>query len=203
MHTVAIIGSAGRRDDGPKMSRELYEAMCKTTITIIDDIVGESYCAVSGGAAWADHVAIRLYMTDHAKALRLYLPAFYDHKRLEFKGTKSRDPGSITNYYHSQFSRHMGGNTLRGIKLALDKGAENLYVPGEGFKPRNLRVGKVDTVVAFTFGTGDHIEIFTPPDPGWYKAQAAGLKPGGTSHTWDNSSASMKIHIPLNTLRIQ
>ena len=136
----------------------------------------------SGGAAWADHIAVSLYLLVRAETLHLSLPAeFINGKFTEQENYKS--PGNIANYYHKLFSQKMGGNTLAGIKIALEQGATS-KVFSNGFKARNLEIAKKgsDLLIAFTWGEGD-----TP-------------KSGGTSHTWNASKAKKRIHVPLGTL---
>jgi hypothetical protein len=184
---IAIIGSAGRGPDGPKMSRELYFKMvedARKEVLLLayppnrtDDLAVPIHL-VSGGAAWADHIVVSLYLMDLADSLTLYLPCEFLEVFLQYT-----DTGRIVQYHHSRFGEKMDGDSLstcRGIQKAIDKGASiQAYC---GFKARNLEVGKVDAIIAYTWGEG------TRP------------KPGGTKHTWDNSPAPIKIHRPLGEL---
>jgi hypothetical protein len=172
MRRVGIIGSAGRREDGPKMNKDLFYWMVSKAIQL-------TYRAdhlVSGGAAWSDHVAVDLYLSRVVSGLTLYLPCGYDGS--QYISNRIRDTGSIANYYHGLFSQKMGKNTLLELQEARDMGAELIVIPG-GFFARNLEVGKVDLLIAFTWGEGSE-----PKD-------------GGTAHTWAHSTAPRKIHIPM------
>lgn len=186
---IAIIGSAGRRSDGPKVSRDLYiKAFCKAKREI-EKIVkrsGGPVELVSGGAAFIDHLAVSLFLDSFMDcSLTLHLPCPFDMKLCRYEDDGSRDfrknPGGTCNYYHKLFSQKMGGNTLSGIKRAIDKGA-SIFV-GNGFFDRNKQVAKCDHMLAFTFGTDD-----IPKD-------------GGTRNTWDIAPSScVKTHISLASL---
>ena len=63
--TVAIIGSAGRNEDGAKMNATVFDAMTAAALRTITDhwhLSPQNVRLVSGGAAWADHVAVRLFL---------------------------------------------------------------------------------------------------------------------------------------------
>lgn len=174
---VGIIGTAGRKDDAPRMSRALYEQMYYRAHKEIRTRVAPSeVILVSGGAAWADHIAVSLRLGKLPyKKLHLHLPAlFVKGKYVGGYGS----PGGTANHYHEKFSAKMGSNTLDGISRALKLLGVESHVY-KGFHARNLVVADVDFLLAFTFGPG-----------AWPKA-------GGTSHTWRHSSAAEKLHISL------
>lgn len=180
---MAVIGTAGRKEDGPKMSRALYVEMYQKALDIMArlQLKPEHVTAVSGGAAWANHIAVSLYLGDKVHNLTLYFPATFEFMAEggpQFIGDKTAD---TVNYYHRLFSQKMGGPTRVGITKALDKGARAVTVLG--FKARNLMVADCDLMVAFTWGEGS--------EP----------KPGGTHHTWSHSAAPVKIHVPLKELQ--
>jgi len=171
---IGIIGTAGRKDDEPRMSKQLYNRMVMEAMLKIyeHEIVG----LISGGAAWSDHIAVSIYLMNfvNVKSLTLHLPAEFDGK--EFKGSSS---AKTANYYHSLFSKKMGGNTLLGIEKARAIGA-NLITYND-FKTRNLAIAEEsDILIAFTFNNDDQ------PKP-----------KSGTLHTWNNSKAFKKIHVNL------
>jgi len=176
---IAIIGTAGRKEDGPKMTRELYFKMVQKARSIVESLSDDIHL-VSGGAAWSDHTVISLFLLDLASSLTLYLPCLFDVNTNKFIGTVG-NTAKTANYYHELFSKKMGRNTREGITSAINAGAVVYPVMG-GFFQRNLKVGQVDALIAFTWGEGD-----IPKD-------------GGTSHTWNHSHAKIKIHIPLSTL---
>ena len=181
---VAIIGTAGRKDDKVKMSRQLYFRMVEKAAEVLEDICGEELPhLVSGGAAWADHCAVSLFLMKKAETLRLYLPCHISREKCSFYGVSEKETNTagVAQYYHNLFSKKMGKNTVGSIVEAERCGAK-LIIMAEGFHRRNIEVGKVDMLLALTFGIGE-----VPKD-------------GGTLHTWKNSSAAIKIHIPLGKL---
>lgn len=190
---IAIIGTAGRKEDGAKLNKDVYTKMVRDAeqqlITLQEEHVrdkpnGYQYNLdlVSGGSAWADHIAVSLYLMDLADSLTLYFPCGWHQGSFEgIEITRNNQTARTANYYHSLFSKKMGKNTLLGIQRAIDKGATYHEISG-GFFARNLLVGKVDVLLAYTFGEGE-----VP-------------KPGGTKHTWDNSVAGVKIHRSIGDL---
>lgn len=191
MKTIGIIGSAGRRDDRPRMNRHVYNKMVGITRKHIIDF--DIRRGVSGGAAWADHVAVDLFLQGDLPELHLYLPAHFHNSR--FIGGYGT-PGSITNYYHDLMNTKLARSSLREIQRAIDKGATYTVIPG--FKQRNQGIAEdAELLLAFTFGK--HSGFYNPREPGWNTALLAGLKPGGTSHTWNHSHAQLKIHQSLST----
>lgn len=183
---IAIIGTAGRREDGPRMTKELYAKMyyraCHLIEQLKQDNPDECLHLVSGGAAWSDHIAVSLFLGQAAETLTLHLPAPLNTDKHEYiENPKNKwCPGRTSNYYHRIFSKKMGRSTIAGICDAIEKGAV-AHIYG-GFRERNKVVGQVDVVIAFTWGEG------TKP------------KDGGTAHTWGKSTAPKKIHIPLRSL---
>jgi hypothetical protein len=206
---VGIIGSAGRKDDTPRMSKQLYKAMFYKTSQVIETMSSQwdmnHITAVSGGAAWADHIAVSMFLARKADALELHTPARW----LGTKFDPKTNAGSTANYYHTLFSDKMGGNTLTGIQTATHRGA--CIYTHEGFHIRNVALGaNLDLLIAFTFGPGaPQTDKAMQPYPQafynsenkeWFNPSAAGLKPGGTSHCWSNSTAGVKVHVSLNRL---
>ncbi len=180
---IGIIGTAGRRSDGKRISKELYLKMYKKALELLSDIPVEKRHLVSGAAAVSDHLAVSLYLADEAASLTLHLPAEFEDGQFVERDVQY-DPGKTSNYYHHLFGLKMSPedplSTLKGVEKAIEKGAETSV--SKGFKARNLLVGQVERLLAFTFGEGD-----IPKD-------------GGTKHTWDRSKADTKIHIPLGAL---
>lgn len=189
MLKIGVIGSAGRKDDSRLLNRTVYDMMYGTLIADLMNFKGAELTLVSGGAAYADHLAVRTFLEQPIpiSALHLHLPS-------EFKNSKfnpnDRD-GSTANFYHKQMERVTAIDSLLQLQLAIDKGA--VVSVSNGFLARNLLVGKVDVLIAFTFGRSS----------GTYSsgtAELSGLKDGGTAHTWDHSSAPVKIHHNIHEL---
>ena len=205
MH-IGIIGSAGRGEDGAKWTKAVYNKAYSRLISILAQVAnGEIWSVHSGGAAWADHLAVSLARSNQidASKLNLHIPCPFMINGSEMLGgtkgpipgfydTGERDhltnPGGTLNYYHRLFSEKMGGNTLNGIKAAIEAGVivhdQYFHKRGNRLLERNKGIGRgLDVLIAFTWGEGD-----IPKD-------------GGTKHCWDHSDAATKIHIPLNQFR--
>lgn len=162
--TFSIIGTAGRKDDGKKLSLPHFNAMCIIASELIDQLSDTSYKitqVVSGGAAWADHVAIKLFLDKKVPKLRLYFPCEWNNGN--FKEIQYKDAGSTANYYHKQFQIATHINSLSQIQTAINRGAE--ISCHNGFHARNSFVAKSDFLLACTFGEENKV------------------KDGGTAHT--------------------
>ena len=177
---VAIIGTAGR-DKSKPMDDDLWRAMCsdlKRRIQPGDHLV-------SGGAAWADHLAVHAFLEGWASNLTLFLPAPMKDGR--FVGPHS-SAASAANFYHDKFARAIGLKTLSQIEQAHAKGAQLFYEPeAAGYAAmfaRNKKVAKMANVmISYTFGEGEE-----PAD-------------GGTLNTWKQATSKHLVHVPLGSLK--
>lgn len=197
MKTLAIIGSAGRKDDAARVSGGLYEDMVRAAL----DVTREHGIAraVSGGAAFADHVAVSLYLRGAVSELLLYLPARFDDEGFVPGGRGRADAARTANRYHRHFRDAAGVDGLAELAEAIRRGAKAEVL--DGFKRRNLEVASSCThMIAFTFGRGEAME-FGPDSDGFSSASTAGLKDGGTAHTWGQCwKAEWKKHVNLFNL---
>ena len=180
---IGIIGTAGR-DKEQKFDLETWEQMladCRARVRPNDH-------AVSGGAAWADHLAVMMFLEGRIKELTLHLPAPMNDKN-QFEGP-FKSAGSAANYYHEKFEAVAGYSSLDQIRDAIDHGANVTYQPvapgvGAMFTRNKIVAQQVNdagdrgAVLAYTYGEGDK-----PAD-------------GGTKNTWDQIKASEKIHVPM------
>ncbi len=189
---LAIIGTAGRKDDAPLLTRELWH---KTKV-IVDKFIKDYgiTSAISGGAAWADHLAVEAFNSPRTHIAKLYLelpclfnletPAYFDNGERGFQD----NPGNTCNYYHKKFSQAMNRNSLEDLRIAiLNKNCETNV--GGGFFHRNAAVAaKADMLLAITFGDKEL------------------LKDGGTAHTTGlfikNKGNDMAFHIDLNSVQL-
>ena len=142
--------------------------------------------ATSGGAAWADHLAVKLYLDGDIASLKLRLPAPIDPATGRFKGGYGTS-GGTANYYHDIFSKKIGVDTLGEIQKAIQKGAKVTYEPeGKGYGAMFARNAKVaaeaDSVLAYTHGKGD-----VPAD-------------GGTLNTWNKNKSTDKTHVSIGEI---
>lgn len=210
---LAIIGTAGRGSDAAKISRDLYDAMHERVVATAAEW-GVVH-AISGGAAVADHLAVRGYLDGVFDSLTLYLPAefkggrFVPNPRIQF------NPGLTLTRYHEAFSRVCDIDSISEIATAIEKGAAVESYPG--FQRRNLEVAaSCSHMLAFTFGS-PNTEVNTPRDneasgrpeaqdfkseaPGFSDHSIAGLRDGGTAHTWRSCwKAEIKRHVHLGTM---
>lgn len=179
MKRLAIIGSVRKHE---RYTRDLFMAMYRFMDTAIG--TNEVYL-VSGGAAWADHLAVLLFLDARAKGLTIYMPCGW---QLGFRAnpTVKNDPARAMEYHHRQFASRVGyGPTATMQHLCTAQGMGAKIVAGTGFYQRNLLVGQVDSLVAFSWDDG--------PEP----------VSGGTAHTWRHSTAKHKHHVPLRQLAAQ
>ena len=195
---IGIIGSAGRGAKGPDgkyVYPEYTKQMFDGWVDYASKVVPADATVVSGGAAWADHVAVRLYTTGKIKKLVLFLPAELidtvgmtgvGNAQAVFRsraprGTKSSTAAWTANNYHKIFSEKIGVDTLDEMLKAIEKGSldgsVDVHVSSpdsqDPFKDRNTEVAKAakDGLIAFT----DVNEDGSPID-------------GGTSDTWTKHS---------------
>lgn len=178
---LAIIGTAGRDKTKP-MNAALWAAMLADLRARVlpDDIL------VSGGAAWADHLAVAAFLRGWALGLRLYLPAplTSDSGQPRFLAAGGgQSSGSAANYYHSLFRQATGVDGLAEIVQAVDAGAIVDAQPSSpgfgGMYARNRLVAQEAThAVAYTWGAGE------PQD-------------GGTRNTWLLLQHAMREHVSL------
>ena len=177
---IAIIGTAGR-DKSKPMTIQTWNWM----LDVSRELVPSGTHLVSGGAAWADHIAVQLFIEGHAGNLTLHLPApLTSNGYIGEYGTS----GGAANYYHSRFSNVIGVNTFEQLmECALHENCTGtMQEVAEGYGAmfvRNKAVvqelnPKTDFMFAFTFGTN-------------------GVADGGTKQTWDMFDSVNKHHLQL------
>ncbi|ART57108.1 hypothetical protein CBP36_19575 (plasmid) [Acidovorax carolinensis] len=179
---MAIIGTAGR-DKAHEMDRALWDAMlsdARSRVLPTDTLV-------SGGAAWADHLAVRLFLDGAVQHLELHFPAPLEGGA--FAGPARDSAGSAANYYHSMFQKATGIDGLREIEQAIAAGASTTAQPtGAGysamFSRNRIVAATADKLVAYTFGEGDE-----PAS-------------SGTKNTWDRAAHASREHVRLGDLRL-
>lgn len=139
MKTLAIIGTAGRREDGPRLTSHHWDRMYAAASKVIE--VEGIEALVSGGAAWADHIAVVKGSYANPKIpTKVYLPS------------NERDIG-IMRYYHASFSKLMGYDTYSEVFVA------NCDHHGGTFHDRNALVAAdADIYLAMTFGDGPQVK---------------------------------------------
>jgi hypothetical protein len=182
---IAVIGTAGR-DRSPLLTKDLWRAMRRDLASRIsvDDVL------VSGGAAWADHLAVDAFLGGRCGGLELYLPAplFHGGGITRFMGERGSS-GAASNYYHGNFSRAVGIDSRAQIMQAMEQGAivvqERVARGYAAMFNRNAKVAtRCTEMIAYTFGDGSE-----PED-------------GGTRHTWNlaGQRSAERLHVPLRSL---
>lgn len=182
MRVLAVIGTAGRQGG---LTARHWNIMRLVAARVY---AGGFDGLVSGGAAWADHVAVDLFLrpiTDRPM-LDLCLPAVPVGGGFEDSGVRDwrSNPGGTANHYHRKFSRRLWGDpdrSLGEIDEALGRlGCNSSF--REGFHARNELVAmRANAMLAFTMAKGP-----TPAD-------------GGTKHTW-SLFRGPKLHVPLGVV---
>lgn len=179
---LAIIGTAGR-DAAKPFTVDLWNAMCAHAAEHVKTHGIEHL--VSGGAAWADHLAVHLFLNGLVKSLRLHLPAPITRDR--FAGPY-RSAGSAATYYHERFSAVIGRPSIAEIVrcATLPSYSDSVQQPAMGyhamFARNKLVAADSAAMLAYTWG------LDSQPDD------------GGTRNTWDQCQAHEKWHVSLTTL---
>lgn len=160
---LGIIGTAGRGEDAKLLTPAHYRMMVciAQTVAVTTGATG----LVSGGAAYADHVAVALFLDGSVPNLSLHFPVPLKPSGFTAASFRANDAGGTANYYHAGFSKTCKIDSLTELNQAVGAGAK-VSVNLGGFKARNTDVANgSDTLLAFTFGSG------------------AMLKDGGTADT--------------------
>jgi hypothetical protein len=203
--TLAIIGTAGRKEDKPRLSHLHYGRMVKA-ITKFIAATGIDHTTVkvySGGAAWADHIAVTMALLGIIpyENLTLFLPAILKENGYEGTNDFSNKTAGTANFYHQTFSQVTGKNSIRDLLDARERGGK--FIDGNGsFHARNSDVAKAispdGALLAYTFGSpeSEQRDWTIRKHAGDVKADAAGLKDGGTADTWSKATGT-KFHCRL------
>lgn len=192
---IGIIGTAGRGTDKIGLDKAKWEAMRETVTGILvadiaysSSIVLDGLVYVSGGAAYADHIAVSLFYRGAGRKLILHLPCNFDFDNCCFEHSKT---GDTANYYHEAFSETVTGDqskSLRQLKAVLNmKNCEHTI--SNGFFERNSLVANdSDYLIALTFGHKEY------------------LKDGGTADTMKKfikkKSNKNTFHVDLHTMEV-
>lgn len=204
---LAIIGTAGRGPDGKQLATdpERYLTRMLDAARKVSELTGATEL-ISGGAAWADHIAVLLFLENPEHySIELELPAAFEPDgvggyRYHDKGTHDfkDNPGAVSNHYHKLFTKAVAKVRPRFSSFLHFADVEAVHVGlaaevrtnvGTGFLERNLVVAaKAHHCLAMTFGNGRQ------------------LKDGGTAHTMSNFLAKRNhgdaYHLDLNTLKL-
>ena len=182
---VAVIGAARNVVSPASNARKLYDAMYSAVLTCLDDwnLRLEHATLVSGGSAWVDHVAVRLFNECSAGMLELHLPCEFASGG-KFVDTGARhwrqNPGRLLNLVHTDFSSETGVDSFLDLSDACANGA--VCRTYSGFHTRNTRIAHdCDYMIAIFRNADDR---------------------GGTWDTWSkcNLPESRRVRIHLTEL---
>lgn len=170
MIKLAIIGTAGREIPNV-LTRDHWTKMCVDALARISHgstVLQDHIHLVSGGAAWADHLAVWLFNMGYVTQLTLHFPCAWDRTYGWFEDTGDRDPrsnpGKTANYYHQKFSSICGISSLTEIQMAMRSEHCDTLVTA-GFFDRNTMVAtESDYMLAYGTVPGAH----PPRDSGTY-----------------------------------
>lgn len=185
--TLGIIGTAGRGEDAALLTANHWRSML-TVAQIVAEVTGATRL-VSGGAAWADALAVELYLRGQTKELSLHLPARFDTHDECPRYDNADKCGAVSNSYHKAFTKVTGYDGLTAIAEALGKGCHNTQPSvrstsfGAFFLRNALVVDEASVMLAFTFGNG------------------VVLKDGGTAHTMSRFLARRRANEEQSALR--
>ena len=180
---VAVVGTAGRgKEVEPRLTRRLFESMVQTVASKLPR--PQATVLISGGAAWADHVAVTLFLRGKVSGLELHLPCEWDTTMTQFADTGAShwaaNPGRTANSYHRKFSAVLGRSSFKELAAARAKGA--VFTTYSGFHVRNSVIAReCDRTISLTWATGD-----APTS-------------GGSLDQWRKCTKA-KEHVPLQTL---
>lgn len=153
---LGIIGTAGRKDDAFRLKKTSFDTMCRVANEFLIQFEKNNNkidTLVSGGAAWADHVAVNLFLNKKVQNLILYIPTEFQNGLFLADSTFNKfSPGNTLNYYHSKFQSKTKVLSLQEIQSAIEYEAKVVVCSG-GFHGRNTEVANTsDVLLAMTFG---------------------------------------------------
>lgn len=183
-NVVSVIGTAGRTNTN-LLSKQLYDNMYVTLTKLLKTFNGSKLLLKSGGAAWADHLAVDYYLHhnhDPCIDLHLYFPCPFTNGQFLDNGMNNwkQNPGRSANRYHHRFSKMINRDSLKSIQLAIDQGAS--VTVRKGFHARNSDVAVCNYLIAFTWDENED--------------EDQGLS-GGSGDTWRKCKTE-RVHIPLS-----
>src|SRR6218665_200371 len=122
---LGIIGTAGRKEDASKLNQQVWVQMNRAILNFV--IEHKFKHLISGGAAYADHCAVMYYLGKVVDDITLHVPCTMYKER--FAATKD---GNTSNYYHHEFSRKVGIDSLAQLYQCKHK----MIVDTNGFFAR-------------------------------------------------------------------
>jgi len=150
---IGVCGTAGRL--GAKLTKDDFQWMVNSLKDEISSLDDEVIVIKTGGAAWADHVGVKLFLeksqfSEKDIRLHLCLPAPFLTKG--YFSIRS-EAGRTSNRLHRNFSDQIKTDSLRELHKALTEGA--FLEVKNGFKERNTRIADCDILLAYGTAPGD------------------------------------------------
>lgn len=178
MIKVAIIGTSGRNPmDSMRLTADHMKWMAENVLCYIEHVIKtttDNIILISGGSAWADHVAVQLYLSHNFAGLELYLPTDFDVENKKYANTYE---GTMLNLLHSQCKEKINIDVLNELAEAIPKRTTTVVIK-RGFLQRNSLVSKkCDHLICFVFS---HIIS------------------GGSNDTWKKTKHQNKIVFDLS-----
>ena len=180
MIKLGIVGTAGRNPiDKKTLGISHMKWMAENVQCYVEHVIcatPSNVILVSGGSAWADHIAVQLYLTGEFAGLELYLPSKFDIKQKKYVNTHE---GRTLNALHLECKNKTGMDIFEELTRAVSKKATKVTIQ-RGFLPRNTLIAKnCDHLIAFTFSPN------APSD-------------GGTFDTWKKTKHDNKTNFDLS-----
>jgi len=230
---VAIIGTAGRKEDARRMSKALFDRMVDHAAhqqRVVWKLPNDRVVLVSGGSAWADHVAVRLFLNEaldpdgHPYAgLQLFLPCPFILTAATARALDNgswqwqANPGRLLNSLHQAFSQTMQKEKEMKSASAASAAASasGISASQHQFQHQSQIPSLNDIAVAKSFGArlpfegkGFHARnklVASKVDrliAYTWGEDTRQPKDGGTKHTWDLCThlGKWRTHVPLTHL---
>jgi hypothetical protein len=185
-HRVAVVGTAGRNPVEP-LTFDSFGRMMTLAEAAIQNFGFElkDCILVSGGAPWADHVAVSLFLEGKVAGLHLCLPGeLFERNDLTTSiravDGSTRTDASTLCMYHRKFTEITGIDGFAQIRQALERGA--VVDSYDGFFARNAAIAEsCDYMVAL------HTCLYHPTKQ----------KRGGTRNVFMQAKDKPQIYIPF------
>ena len=181
---LAVVGVSGQDPlDKKKLCKEHMEYMIENVYCYIENVLHRKpsdIILVSGGSAWADHIAVLLYLKGEFSGIELYLPSRFDPKQKKYINTHE---GRTLNQLHTECQEKTGLNVFEDLTKTVSRKAVKVTIKRR-FLARNTLIAKnCDHLIAFTFNPDSPIK-------------------GGTFDTWKKTTHQNKTNFDLSLMPI-
>jgi hypothetical protein len=198
---IAIVGTACDSDAG-RLTVALWRAMQADAHKQVEaeqtaaGVTAANTTLVSGGAAGADHLAVRLWRAGLAETLELHLPAALGPQGFD----RNHESGVRIAESHRTFQRQLAVSSVDELLAAARDGARVSSAEGVAASSEAIAAA-ADALIAYTFSPACDVVAARPGEPAFADSSAAGLAAGSTAETWRLAHrAGRKTHVQLNLL---